>query len=84
MSDTYKVGRGRAMRTVQARQYTRDQDWTLADWIKGPVKVYRDHFLVGPDEITATKGDWIVKYPDRIEVQSHRVFAAHAREVVDE
>jgi hypothetical protein len=81
MSDTYKVGKGRGTQTVQARQYVKDQDWSLANWIQGPVQVYRDHFRVGYEEIRAEKGDWIVKYPDHIEVQTHRVFSATAREV---
>jgi hypothetical protein len=82
MSDTYKVGKGRAAKTVQARQYTRDQDWKLADWIDGPVQVYRDHFRVGSGELFARKGDWILQHPNgTIEVKDNRAFESDARKV---
>lgn len=63
MSATYKVGRGRATKTVQARQYTRDQDFTLAAWI-GKARIYRDHIRIdisAGEELRASKGDWITK-----------------------
>lgn len=85
VSDTYKVGKGRATRTVQARQYTRDQDWKLADWIQAPVQVYRDHFRVGSGLQRATKGDWILQYPNgTIEVKDARAFAETARKVEEQ
>jgi hypothetical protein len=86
MSDTYKVGRGRAIKTVQARQYVKDQDWSLANWIQGPVKVYRDHFRVGAGEVHATKGSWILQYTNQagdwqVEVLDPKRFASTARKV---
>jgi hypothetical protein len=78
MSDeaTYKIGKGRGTKTVQARQYTRDQDFGLLQFIDGPARVYRDHIRVGTDEDEqrAEKGDWLVKF-DNGEV---RVMKPHA------
>lgn len=85
MSDAYKIGKGRAAKTVNARQYTRDQDWNLANWLHGPVQVFRDHFRVGLEGDRASKGDWLVKWHDgRIEVKSHREFTEIATKVEED
>lgn len=86
---TYKIGRGRGTKTVQARQYTRDQDWELAKWIDGPVRVYRDHFLVGAENARAAKGDWLIKETakdgtTRVTVMDNRTFGLTARSTGEE
>jgi len=86
MSDvTYKIGKGRGTKTVQARQYVKDQDFSLATWVNA--RVYRDHFRIGgdEDEVRAQKGDWIIKYEDgTVRVLDARTFASTARAQINE
>jgi hypothetical protein len=70
---TYKIGKGRGTKTVQARQYERDQDYSLGQWCNA--RVYRDHFRIDTElgEVRASKGDWLVKYSeDDVRILNHR------------
>lgn len=85
---TYKVGKGRGTKTVQARQFLNAYDQSLAQWAQGVLHAERNgqnHIRIhrkGEETLYVYGGDWILKHEDgTVSVMSRTEFASTAREV---
>jgi len=91
---TYKTGRGRGTKTVEARQLVGALDYDVADFAGGAmfqdarrspeIRIYRPSGD-SADYVTAHRYDWVVKLPDgQIIIESPESFRDHYREVKEE